>query len=80
MTEDFLETLGTIKFDCVASGADSGCCCCCCCFPKIFFSFVLCTLDKAKGFISAFHLSFCRLSSLYKSVSYLFLTIINDLY
>lgn len=78
MTEDFLETLGTVKFDCVASGADSSL------LPptppkKMFFSFVLCTLDKAKGFISAFHLSFCRLSSLYNSVSYLFLTIINDL-
>lgn len=71
MSEDFLDTLGTIQFNCVAFGADSV-------FSlKCFFSFVLCALNKAKGFIAAFHLSLCRVCSLCNFVICLFSTILT---
>lgn len=76
MSEDFLDTLGTIQFNCVASGADSV-------FSllfflsKIFFSFVLCALHKAKESLAAFHLSSCRVCSLCNFVICLFSTILT---
>lgn len=72
MSEDFLETLGTTQFNCVASGADSVFS-----LSKIFFSFVLCALNKAKGFVAAFHLSSRSVHSLCNLVICLFSTLLT---